>query len=523
MSQPTSDTYELPFRVWHNLARAFGMRRRGLDRILNILAQHPNAIVYGGRCDDGAQTRHVALWSGEARAFTSQIQSPPAVMQRLPRVTAEFVPVLLRDVFAGNEMLTELLDRVASLVLYDPDQLPDFPDWVWTFPQHSHCNLLIEDGHLIVPPGWELKDGHYPELRAEHCPVRIIDGQGRMGLMTGTGEVTIPCSLAYVSRPRHGKHLACEAAADAIPDQWDPCDLLDMTGRRLNPPGIKIRAGTLWCDTAVVHPDSGESRGLTGFMTSTGELFGGKWKSIRAFSEGLAAVQDPETGLWGYIDEQGTVIISPRFTLAKSFDRDYAIVATTESDGLLGLIDRNGNIVVEPAWSKLSWFLGKYFLVSDEEAIGLIDNRGNTIIELYYPSREEDAEIDKARGSIRSHPFVRMLGGHLKEKVAAIEPGGRLAPLAGLFSATGANDIELLAAGLWGRRVVVVEDYASEHMRTPIAAGSTGSISWYYPVTASIFDLSKEAPVLGLSIVPHSSIGVPWELLRFADRCRRLS
>ena len=198
-------------------------------------------------------------------------------------------------------------------------------------------------------------------------------------------------------------------------------------------------------------------------------------------------------------------------------DRGHAVVSTPDSGGLLGLINANGDIVIEPVWSKLDWFLGKYFLVSDGEALGLIDNQGNTIIELYYPTREEDAEIEKARGSIRSHPFVRMLGEQLKEKIAAIAPGGSLAPLTGVLSASWAGDIELTAAGLWGRKVELMADYRPEYMGRPIEAGSTGSISFYYPVTASIFDLSKEAPVLGLSILPHASIGVPWELLRFAS------
>jgi hypothetical protein len=253
-------------------------------------------------------------------------------------------------------------------------------------------------------------------------------------------------------------------------------------------------------------------------MTSTGELFGNRlWKEVRMFRDDRAAVQDPATGLWGYLDDKGSVAISPRFTLARSFDRGHAVVSTPDSGDLLGLTDAHGEIVVEPIWHKLDWFLGKYFLVSDGEALGLIDNQGNTIIELYYPSLEEDAEIQKARGSIRSHPFVSMLGEQLKEKIAAIAPGASLAPLTGVLSPSWASDIELIAAGLWGRKVELMADYQPEHMGLPIEAASTGSISFYYPVTASIFDLSKEAPVLGLPPLPHASIGVPWELLRFAS------
>ncbi len=74
-------------------------------------------------------------------------------------------------------------------------------------------------------------------------------------------------------------------------------------------------------------------------MTSTGELFGNRlWKEVRMFSEGRAAVQDPATGLWGYLNDKGALAIPARFTLARSFDRGHAIVSTPDSGGLLGLI-----------------------------------------------------------------------------------------------------------------------------------------------------------------------------------------
>lgn len=517
MTTTPTGQHEPPFKTWHHISRLFYSKR--LNELLRVVADNPQAIVYVRRFEDGLFSSDIALWSGEVTAAARHMQSPPAVMQRLPQAHVDFVPVPLRDVFGSDDLLTALRDRLGSLLRYDPEHLADIPEWIWTFPQHSHCNLLVEDGRLIAPPGWELRDGHYAELRAEHSPVRIIDGKGRMGLMNGAGEVLVPCTYAYLSKPRHGAILACEANTETMPRPWDPCDLLDMSGRQLNPPGLRIRAGTLWHDIAVLHPDSPDAGGLTGFMTSKGEPLGRRWKSIRAFADGYSAVQDPVTGLWGYMNTHGTLVISPCFTQARSFDRDRAVVALPDSNSLVGLIDPMGVIVVAPKWRELKWLFGKYFVATDaDSAIGLIDNRGNVVIEPFYPSREEDAEINAARGTFRRHPFVRMLGHRLKERVRSIPPDDSLASLVGVFSPSWANDIELLAAGLWGRRVVVIKDYATEHMRTPIAAGSTGSISWHFPVTASIFDLSKEAPVRGLPIMPHASIGIPWELLRFADK-----
>lgn len=507
---------ELPFRIWRNLGTGLRSRRIDVPQIMRIVADNPDALVYVRHNEAGGLSRHILLWLGEVRAAERHIKTPSPVLQKIPRAVTDTSPISLRAVMADINLFEGLLERLKSLLLYDPAPLPAYPEWIWSFSGGEHSNLLIDNGRLVPPPGWEMKDGRFDKLAADQGCTRIIDGNGRMGLLTDTGEVAIPCTFTYLSRPRYGDHLACEASADTMPGQWEPCDMVDALGRRLNPSDIKISAGTLWNDMAMVHPGD---NGLTGFMTSKGELLGNRrWKDVRKFSEYLAAVQDPESGQWGYINDDGAVVIEPRYTKAQCFDRGHAVVAIPDSSGLFGLIDRNGTMVVSPVWRRIDWFLGKYYTVTDaEDAFGLIDNRGDIVIEPFYPSCEEDAEIDAAKGTIRKHPFVRVLGQRLRETVAAIEPNGSLAPLTGLFSPSWAKDIELLAAGLWGRRVELIADYRTEHMGTPIEAGSTGSISWHYPVTGNIFDLSAEAPVRALRNMPHGSIGIPWELLRFAS------
>jgi hypothetical protein len=490
------------------------------NHIMAIVAEYPEAVVYVRRNVDQELSNHICLWPGEVRAFVAHIATPSVVLRNITKPSFESAQITVREVLADKQRLDGLRDRLEAVVLYDPAPLPDFPDWVWSFDGTQHLNLLIVNGRLVVPPGWEINNGRIGKLEANNGSARIIDGQGRMGLMSDTGEVTVPCTFAYLSRFRNGDHLACEASTETMPARGAPCDLIAAHGRQLNPPGIKIMAGTLWHDRAVVHPDSTEGKGLSGFMTSQGEVLGGRrWKDVREFSERLAAVQDPETTLWGYIDEEGALVIPPGFTRAERFDRDHAIVATPESDGLLGLINRVGNIVAEPVWRKIDWFLGKYFTVIDtQSAIGLIDNRGNAVIEPYYPSREDDAEIDAARGSIFKHPFNRMLGKRLRERTdLAIRDADTLAPLMGMFSPSWAKDIEVRASGLWGRQVTLVADYQTSGHGIRLHAGDTGKIAWYAPVVASIFDLSVEAPVYGFSAMPHASIGVPWELLRFSS------
>ena len=65
------------------------------------------------------------------------------------------------------------------------------------------------------------------------------------------------------------------------------------------------------------------------------------------------------------------------------------------------------------------------------------------------------------------------------------------------------------AAGLLGARVQVVADHLGEGRCIPLRGGDIGRIGWHYPVNGSIFDLSVEAPVEGLSTLPHGALGVP--------------
>jgi len=74
-----------------------------------------------------------------------------------------------------------------------------------------------------------------------------------------------------------------------------------------------------------------------------------QYKTIRSFSEGLAAVQNDEN-LWGFVDEKGNVVIEPSYRYAADFKNGYTLVkeqGAREND--YRLIDR----------SERSFFTGK--------------------------------------------------------------------------------------------------------------------------------------------------------------------
>jgi len=83
----------------------------------------------------------------------------------------------------------------------------------------------------------------------------------------------------------------------------------------------------------VTHPHRRDSGwiGLDGRM-----VIGARFSAARSFSEGIAGAKDPNTGRWGFVDEQGHWAIEPRF--------EYGVGDLSEGLARVedGYIDREG-------------------------------------------------------------------------------------------------------------------------------------------------------------------------------------
>ena len=66
-----------------------------------------------------------------------------------------------------------------------------------------------------------------------------------------------------------------------------------------------------------------------------------KYRDARSFSNGLAAVLDDETGLWGYISTSGEYVIQPQFDTAEPFSEGYALVS---QNGEYSLINKSAEL-----------------------------------------------------------------------------------------------------------------------------------------------------------------------------------
>ena len=89
---------------------------------------------------------------------------------------------------------------------------------------------------------------------------------------------------------------------------------------------LKRRLTTLLCLSLLLLP-------LTACQST-----GPKYRSVRAFSEGLAPVQ-AQSGRWGFINERQEWVIQPRFDDAREFQGNRAAV---KQNGKWGFINKRG-------------------------------------------------------------------------------------------------------------------------------------------------------------------------------------
>jgi hypothetical protein len=88
------------------------------------------------------------------------------------------------------------------------------------------------------------------------------------------------------------------------------------------------------------------------------------------YGEGFLTFQQNEGGVYGFINEQGKVMIEPRFRWAQPFQDGCAVVTISEGDhDFSGLIDKKGQYILKPNYQQIT------YLGDERVAIGkAIDN-----------------------------------------------------------------------------------------------------------------------------------------------------
>jgi len=122
------------------------------------------------------------------------------------------------------------------------------------------------------------------------------------------------------------------------------------------------------------------------------------FSSTVLFPDGLLAFQDA-TGLWGYLNIDGEIVIEPKFELAYQFD-ELTHRASVVLNGKYGFIDNSGEFVIEPIYYRTYDFESGYAAVQTDSLLwGYIDKDGNYL-------HEPEFEVAYDFGEVSIEPYA---------------------------------------------------------------------------------------------------------------------
>ena len=134
---------------------------------------------------------------------------------------------------------------------------------------------------------------------------------------------------------------------------------------------------------------------LSGFISSSGDIFPPIYKAAYSYSEGLAAVSiDGEK--YGAIDKKGIWVISPSFAWLNDFKNGLATFKKNENDKY-GYLNKNGNVVIDAKFESAGQFSENRALVCEEltdyedSTCGFIDETGTPITDFVYSQFHSNA------------------------------------------------------------------------------------------------------------------------------------
>lgn len=459
---------------------------------------------------------YLCLNEAEAKMVVNETQGPRPAVSRLyftSYFNARYEPVALSMVLADPDLQKEFATALHRCTLYSAPQYDRAASLVfWWDRGHIGFWLFDADNQLILPddPEQTLPTDASWFLKSSHDYQIVWSPQGLGGVLTPSGRFAMPCHFAYLSNPKEHLIEAREQSLPAIQstvNYWDflnyTCTIYDCrTGQRVNPPEAPALVNSLSFHGIFVAV---APHGRLGFMNEQGSWVGEpRWVDLLLFNEKRAAVKCPDTDLWGFIDEGGTLVIPPTYAKGCFFNRGRAMVSisnpATPDNWDWWLIDEQGATLSGP-WRDIDADRGDTYRVQDQTGQwGLIDHNGKIRVAPFaIPDATTEDDITsalRAQDQQQRRAQAQILNQRpLAEAVAHL---------------TLRNQRDFMDLGLWGRKVQVVK--LPEHWSQRIATPAVGHLGWDYSASASLFDFKAEAPVTfnqesGGPVV----LGIPWD------------
>jgi hypothetical protein len=207
--------------------------------------------------------------------------------------------------------------------------------------------FIDETGKEVVPPKYDVV-GDFSEGFA------IVELNGKYGFVDMKGKEVVPLKYDNVGDFSEG-----------------------FAGVRLGDKRGKVdKNGKEYWDMTRDYSTTGET------ISTTGEtIIPPKYDYVgRVFFDGLAWIRLGDK--WGFINEQGKVVVPPVYDEVRVFDFGFAQV---KLNGKWGVVDQQGKVVIPPKYDYASnLFPNGLALVGLGGKLGFVDQQGNEVIPLKY-------------------------------------------------------------------------------------------------------------------------------------------
>ena len=156
--------------------------------------------------------------------------------------------------------------------------------------------------------------------------------------------------------------------------------------------------------------------GKYGYINENGEVvIEPKYDYASEFSRGLADIKIG--GKYGYINKEGAIVVEPKYDVACVFDEDIAMI---KDDGKYGYINRKGMIVVEPKYDDADYeFSEGLARIEVDGKYGYINRKGNIVVEPKYdaakPFSEGMAAVGIGEYLVEKWGYINKYGGIVVE------------------------------------------------------------------------------------------------------------
>jgi hypothetical protein len=187
-------------------------------------------------------------------------------------------------------------------------------------------------------------------------PLFLVSQNGKSGFINHTGKVIIPVQFGSASDFHEGR--ACATPGDGHQFQYQ---LIDEHGRLITPAEFSAcrefseGLGAIAFDTEKTRKNCMDCDPFYhwGYIGQEGEVvIKPQFHDAKTFAEDLAAVQN-DGGKWGFIDKTGKMAVSFQFDYASSFSEGLAVVVIHQK---YGYIDHKGRMVFNTRFTQASDF-----------------------------------------------------------------------------------------------------------------------------------------------------------------------